>query len=184
MNTQHTKHVPDPCHGADEQNDRHQSVCVPFYAWLEQHAEGLDRGLGREAATDERPTLGEYADHAFEAVRAINHATVTRPPLLAPVVYEILGNLKQLGYALDQALGQISVGLGASLEAPGLYEVYEADGSDPAVSVEAARAALGIACGAADDLAASLEYAQGQLTWQGYRPVTTTATASTAGGDR
>jgi len=136
--------------------------------------------LTGDLGADERPTLGQYAEHAYEAVRAINHATLTRPPLLAPVVYEILGNLKQLGYALDQALGQISVGLGASLEAPGLYEVYEADGSDPAVSVEAARAALGIACGAANDLATSIEYAQGQLTWQGYRPATTTTT----GGDR
>jgi len=136
--------------------------------------------LSDHLAAEERPTLGQYAEHAYEAVRAINHATITRPPLLAPVVYEILGNLKQLGYALDQALGQISVGLAASLEAPGLYEVYEADGSDPAVSVEAARAAIGIACGAADDLATSIEYAQGQLTWQGYRPVTPTAT----GGDR
>jgi len=144
------------------------------------HAHDLTDDLTDDPSTDERPTLAQYAEHAYEALRAINHATITRPPLLAPVVYEILGNLKQLGYALDQALGQISVGLAASLEAPGLYEVYEADGSDPAVSVEAARAAIGIACGAADDLATSIEYAQGQLTWQGYRPVTPTAT----GGDR
>src|SRR6266545_7612528 len=113
-------------------------------------------------SADERPTLGQHAEHAYEAVRAINHATITRPPLLAPVVYEILGNLKQLGYALDQALGQISTGLAASLEAPSLYEVYEADGSDPAESVAKARAALKIACGASRDLGSDLEHAQNQ----------------------
>jgi len=118
------------------------------------------------------------ADLAYYAIRAINHDTITRRPIPAPVVYEVLGSLKQLGCALDQALGQISTGLAASLEAPGLYEIYEAEGGDPADSVAKARAALNIACSAADDLATAIEYAQGLLTWQGYRPVTQTVTQS------
>jgi len=143
-----------------------------------QHTDVADQpDVDTEPDTGKPTSLGEYAEYAYEAVRAINHRTVTRPPLFAAVVYEILGNLKQLGHALDQALGQVATGLAASLEIPG-YEVYEADGSDPAVSIEAARAAIGIACGAADDLATSLEYAQGQLTWQGYRPMTDQATGS------
>jgi len=116
-------------------------------------------------------TLATHAIAACEAVRAINHATITRPPLPAPIVYELLGAISRLGFGLDQALGQISTSLAASLEAPGLFEVYEADGSDPAQSVAAVRAALGIACGAVNDMATAVEYAQGQLAWQGFRPV-------------
>jgi len=142
-----------------------------------QHTTDLIDENDSDSGAAERPSLAEYADEAYQAIRAINHATITRPPLLAPVVYETLGNLAWLGHALDQALGQIATGLAASLEIPG-YEVYEADGSDPAVSVEAARAAIAIACGAAKDLATSIEYAHGQLTWQGYRTA-----PETAGGD-
>jgi hypothetical protein len=125
-------------------------------------------------------TLAKHAITACEAVRAINHATITRPPLPAPIVYELLGALSRLGYALDQALVQIGTSLAASLEAPGLFEVYEADGSDPATSVANARASLGIALVAADDMATAVENAQGHLAWQGFRP----ATRSTTRGDR
>jgi len=148
--------------------------------------DGLD-GLDHDSHTDPyreaRPTIGQYAEDAYQAVRAINHATITRRPIPAPVVYEILGNLKQLSYALDQALGQISTGLAASLEAPSLFEVYEADGSDPAESVASARAALHIGCAAAYALATDIERAQGYLTWQGYRPVPGPVTDPVADGD-
>jgi len=143
---------------------------------FEQQPEDFDGDPHRE----KHRTITRYADDAYYAVRAINHATITRTPIPAPVVYDVLGALKQLGHALDQALGQISTGLAASLEAPSLYEVYEADGSDPAQSVAAARAALNIACGAARDLGGDLEHAQNQLTWQGYRP----ATSTTVGDER
>jgi len=115
-------------------------------------------------------TLAQHAIASCEAVRAINHATITRPPLPAPIAYELLGAFSRLGSMLDQALGQVGTGLAASLEAPGLFAVYEADGSDPATSVANARAAIAIACRAADDMATSAEYAQGQLAWQGFRP--------------
>jgi len=134
---------------------------------------------------EQHEMIARNADFAYYSIRAINHDTITRHPIPAPVVYEVLGSLKQLGYALDQALGQIAVGLAASLEAPGLYEVYEADGSDPHESVASARAALNIACGAAADAATAIEHAQSLLTWQGYRPVTrTTGTGAAAGGGR
>jgi len=136
--------------------------------------------LGRRDG--ERASLAELADDAYEAVRAINHRTVTRPPLFAPVVYDLLGNLKQLGYALDQALGQLVTCLGASLEITG-YEVYEDDGSNPALSVHAAQALLAMASDCARDLAGDLEDAQSQLARQGYRPTTTTGSGAAAGGD-
>jgi len=115
-------------------------------------------------------TLAKHAIAACEAVRAINHATITRPPLPAPIVYELLGAISRIGYGLDQALGQISTSLADSLEAPGLFTVYEADGSDPAHSVDNARAALNTAVEAANDMATAVEHAQSQLAWQGFRP--------------
>jgi len=132
-----------------------------------QHSETDQHDPRRE----QHEMIARNADFAYYSIRAIRHDTATPHPIPAPVVYEVLGSLKQLGYTLDQALGQIGTGLAASLDAPGLYEVYEADGSDPAESVAKARAALNIACSAADDLATAIEYAQGLLTWQGYRPV-------------
>jgi len=133
----------------------------------QQQCEDFDRDPRRE----QHEMTARNADLAYYAIRAINHDTITGQPIPAPVVYEVLGSLKQLGYALNRAVAQIGAGLAASLEAPGVYEVYEADGSDPAESVTNARAALHIASSAADDLATAVEHAQGLLTWQGYRPV-------------
>jgi len=117
--------------------------------------------------------LARHAVAACDAVGAINRVTADRPPIPGPIAYELFGAVSRLGYALQQALVQLSAGLGASLEAPGLFEVYESDGTDPATSVEAARAALNVARGAAEELGTAAEHAQGHLAWQGFRPAAT-----------
>ena len=47
-----------------------------------------------------------HADQAYEAVRSLNHTTLAAK-LPAPVVYDVLGNLKGVGHMLPQALQQL-----------------------------------------------------------------------------
>jgi len=108
------------------------------------------------------------ADDAYEAVRAINHATITTPHP-APVVYRVLGSLKLLGPGLDQALSQLGAGLGRSLE---LHEVYEDDGADPVARVAEAVDLLTAAREHAAALGRLLEQVQGTIARQGYRDET------------
>lgn len=110
--------------------------------------------------------LARYADQAYAVIRVINHATVSREPLPAPDVYDVLGSLKQVGHALDQTCNQLAAALGASLTA---YDVYEADGADPAVSVADAQAALSLAADHAHIVGTALEVAQCAIAGQGYR---------------
>jgi len=79
----------------------------------------------------------ELADTASEAIRALNHAT-RRRDLPAPVAYELLAGMAEIGYRLDQLSGQISVGL---LRSTDLYDVYDTN-RDPKVSHAMAEAAL------------------------------------------
>lgn len=116
-----------------------------------------------EAIFNGRTAL-EHADDAYEAVRAINHLTMRTIP--APAAYGLLGNLKGVGYLLPQALEQIGQGLSASLTE---YDVYEDDGADPAVNVEAARRYLREAADYAKEIGRLLDRAQSAIAQQGHR---------------
>jgi hypothetical protein len=111
-----------------------------------------------------------HAEAAYEAVRALNHATVfTRDGLPEPVVYRVLGFLQDAGgEGLAQALGQVSRALERSLST---YQVYEDDGADPAGSVAAAVAAISEAMVLARRVGRLLDGAQAAISRQGYRPV-------------
>lgn len=121
----------------------------------------------------ENPPIVDLAEDAYQGVRAINHATI-HGAIPAPVLYEVLGSLKQLGPGLNQALVQLGDALAQS---PAAYRVYEDDGADPAASIAACRAALTAAAGHAARLGDLLEAAQQGIARQGY----TTSVASSRG---
>jgi hypothetical protein len=107
-----------------------------------------------------------HAETAYQAIRAINHLSL-RGAVPAPLLYEVLGNLKAVGHLLPQALTQLGRGLAASL---GEYAVYDGAGKDPAASVAKARASLAEAAARAADLGLLLEAAQSAINEQGYHP--------------
>jgi len=113
-------------------------------------------------------TLVELADQAYEAIRAINHATITCPRgLPAPVVYGMLGSLKLgVGYSLNQALNQLGDNLARSLDH---FDAYEDDGGEPAASVAIARDHMLAAAVLAAQIGAELSAAQNAIARQGYR---------------
>lgn len=108
------------------------------------------------------PTVVQHADDAYEALRAIAHTASDYP---APLAYNMLGNLKNVGYALDSVLGKIGYGLEASLER---YDVYDAEGKNPAQSVTTANQHLKRAAELSQQLAQELEAAQTAINTQGY----------------
>ena len=108
--------------------------------------------------------LTRRADEAFEAVRAINHATITSSHP-APVVFDVLGSLKLLGPALGQAFGQLGDGLGRSLD---VYDVYQDDDIDPARVVARAIGLLGEAGKHARAMGFLLGEVQVVIARQGY----------------
>lgn len=112
--------------------------------------------------SDERPEVVQHAEQAYEAIRAINHLTRSAYP--APVVYEVLGELKGLG--LPQACRQLADGLQRSLSE---YDVYEDDGSDPTRSVDVAQGYLNDAAALASQVGELLAKAQNAINRQGYR---------------
>ena len=113
---------------------------------------------------NETPTAVARADDAYEAIRALNHATLGGANLPAPVVYDVLGNLKGVGHLLPQALNQLARGLGRSLEE---YDVYD-DGGEPLQSVATAADHLTEAARLAVALGVALEAAQSAIAQQGY----------------
>lgn len=117
---------------------------------------------------DETPAVVQHADDAYEAIRAINH--LTRGAVLAPTVYDVLGNLKGVGHMLPQALTQLASGLALSLNE---YDVYEDDGSDPVQAIATATDHLTRAAQLAAQLGVELEHAQSAINGQGYRPPAT-----------
>lgn len=106
------------------------------------------------------------ADDAYEAVRTINHFSCGVLP--APTVYAVLGNLKCVGHMLPQALRQLGDGLAASLCE---YDVYDAHGVAPALSVTTAHAYLADSAEHARDLGLLLEAAQSAISQQGHHGV-------------
>lgn len=110
--------------------------------------------------------LARLADTAAEAVRAINHATITGPALPAPVVYDVIGSLRRLGYGLHQATGQLASRLTASAE---VYDLYESDGDNPMQQIAIATNALEGASDHANAVGLLLDGAQAAIAYQGYR---------------
>jgi hypothetical protein len=106
--------------------------------------------------------LVQHADNACEAIRALNHGTYRTLP--APLVYDLLGNLNNVGYGLEQLLGQISTGLTRSLTD---YDVYDRN-REPAESVAIANDAMHTAAQLAHDIGALLAAAQTAINSQGY----------------
>lgn len=126
---------------------------------------------GRGLTTWEDPETKEveagWPEMASESIRAINHLTFggTVP---APVLYDVLGNLKSVGHLLPQALDQLSAGLEQSLRE---FDVYDRAGS-PSDQVGLAKHHLREAMEAARELGAALEAAQSAIADQGYNTAT------------
>lgn len=114
---------------------------------------------------EETPEVIRAADDAYEAIRSINHLTITQIHA-APTVYSVLGNLKGVGHLLPQACTQLAKSLGRSLDE---YDVYEDDGRDPVQSVAVATDHLTKAARLAAELGLELEKAQSAISRQGYR---------------
>jgi hypothetical protein len=105
-----------------------------------------------------------WPEVAYESVRAINHLTSNGLPIPAPVIYEVLGNLKGVGHLLPQTLRQLTAGLSASLDA---FDVYDHNG-ETGESVAVAQKTMLAAAEHAKQLGDLLEQAQGAINSQGY----------------
>ena len=115
---------------------------------------------------EQTPAAVQAAENAHEALRAIAHFTRATHP--APVVYRILGNLKNFGSFLPQISEQVAQGLVKSLEE---YDVYEYEGKDPAASVALAGEHLARAAKLAQQMGDELAKAQNAIAGQGHRTV-------------
>jgi hypothetical protein len=110
-------------------------------------------------------SLVQHADNAYEAVRALNHATIGGRAVPAPTVYALLGNLQSAGgYGLAQLLGQMADGLIRSLSE---YDVYDHK-REPAESVAVANKAMRVAAEHARQVGELLSAAQIAINDQGY----------------
>jgi len=106
--------------------------------------------------------LVQYADDAYEAIRALNHGTYRTIP--APLAYSVLGNLQGAGFGLAQLAGHLAGGLRESLTT---YDVYD-NNRDPKTSVAMAAEALRQAAEHARRTAELLAAAQLAINAQGY----------------
>ena len=115
-------------------------------------------------STEKVPRVVQLAEDSSEALRSLCH--ITGGPMPAPLLYDVLGNLKGSGYRLAQALQQMSSGLGLSLDK---YDVYDGEGRDPVQSVATAVDHLTRAGQLATQLGQELDLAQSAINMQGYR---------------
>lgn len=113
----------------------------------------------------------ELAHAASEAVRDINHRTIGSPAIPAPQIYEVLGDLKALGYGLEQTLRQLARSLASSLS---VYALYEEDGGNPEESIAYAMESMRVAAGHAGRLGEVLDSAQCDISRQGFYPPSAT----------
>ncbi|MGH3812272.1 MAG: hypothetical protein ACRDUV_07410 [Pseudonocardiaceae bacterium] len=107
----------------------------------------------------------EYAADTYAALRAFNHATLGGPPLPAPTAYAVLGSLAPAGQALHQGLHQLAAALEASAH---VYQLYEDDGTNPAMSLARAHTRLTAAATHARRIAELLDETQAVIAGQGY----------------
>jgi hypothetical protein len=107
--------------------------------------------------------MARAGDAAYEAIRTLNHATISRT-VPAPVAYDVLGSLQQVGFALDQLTRQLGAGLVRSLTT---HDVYD-DQGDPAASVAQAVDALLLAGQHARRVGECLSTAQAAISGQGH----------------
>ena len=122
--------------------------------------------------------LTQHADDVYEAIRAMNHATIAAGPghsLPAPVVYQLLGNLNNAGYGLAQLLHQLEAALAASLTD---YHVYDRN-RDPSESLAIVGQALRAAAHHAHELGDLLAAAQTAINLQGHDGHKTTPSSHT-----
>lgn len=117
----------------------------------------------------------ELANAACEAIRDINHRTIRSPAIPAPEMYEVLGDLKTLGYGLEQALRQLARSLASSMA---VYALYEEDGGNPEESIAYAMDSMRVAAGHASRLGEVLDSAQSDISRQGFYPPSTTLETS------
>ena len=122
-----------------------------------------DRGMSD--SVDTRPRAVQYAEDAYESLRAINHLRLYPTP--APVLYSVLGDLKSVGSMLGEALGNLGVGLTGSLE---VYDVREDDGGDPVARAADAVAHMTRAQELARQIYAELDAAQSAIARQSFSP--------------
>ncbi|GAB3814522.1 hypothetical protein [Kribbella italica] len=106
--------------------------------------------------------MARAADAAYEAIRTLNHETLARS-VAAPEAYDVLGNLQQVGFALDQLTRQLGAGLVRSLTT---HDVYD-DKGDPAKSVALAVDSLLLAGQHARRVGECLTNAQAVIAGQG-----------------
>lgn len=125
-----------------------------------------DVGEGSEAADNDRGQVLGWPEVAYEAIRAINHVTTGAHAIPAPVVYDVLGELKGVGHLLPQALDQLGSGLKRSLTE---FDVYDSSDRTSSETAEQAQALLVQAAEHARMLGAALEAAQSIVADQGYR---------------
>ena len=114
---------------------------------------------------NQTPAIVQLADDATDVVRELAHLTL-RGAVPAPVLYDVLGRLAQVGPALDQTLRQLGDALLDSLSA---FEVVQDDGGDPLLAAARCCYRLSDAAGHAALLGAALQDAQAEISHQGYR---------------
>lgn len=131
---------------------------------------GLDTGFDTDEAAQLFGLAAEVVTEAHvaaEAIRAINHATITRKPALpAPHLYPVLAELSRVGHGLQQALVQLGDHLAESVSN---YELYQCDGTDPADATAAAMILLSLGSQYASQLALTVDQAESAIAAQGYR---------------
>jgi hypothetical protein len=106
--------------------------------------------------TDEQGWQPGWSDAVVEAIQAINELTAAKERLPMPAIHSLLGNLKQVGYELPQALHQLT----RSLATEGIGPVMVSNRSDRKDAAAEARDHLAHAARRASELGALLEAAQ------------------------
>ena len=108
----------------------------------------------------------EQAANANEAIRSLNHATLSTSGHSVADVYALLGELAQLGHRLEQTTGQLAGILEARQRLDSLHLATEDTRYNTASdAIDTALTALAIAARASERLALDLQAAQTALTW-------------------
>lgn len=131
-------------------------------------AERISDSTQLEQAEDLHRRLANQVSTAYQAVQTIEATTRNfgQVPLPAPMVYDLLADLKSIGYVLGHALTRIAADLNASHRA---YDLFNDDGTDPTDTLDNAADLFAAATVHAHGIGRALEDAQAELSTQGYR---------------